>query len=377
MAMKAFIYSREIEQYGYPPSCPFNTTRAGRARDMLESMGLLTGDDRRQVPLRAATAEELLTFHTPRYLDALRRAPLEGEYELGMMQMGLGTGDCPVFKGMYEYAALAAGASIVGAELVASGQADVAFNPSGGYHHAFPELAAGFCYVNDVVLACLKLTAAGKRVVYLDIDVHHGDGVQAAFYDRDDVMTISLHESGQTLFPGTGFPDEIGEGEGEGYSVNVPLPPGTYDEVWLEAFDAVAVPLIGAFDPDAIVIEAGMDALSGDPLAHLSLTNNAHATALDEVRRFGKGILVVGGGGYNPDNAARGWALAWSVLCGEDERHAMDVGLGGVLLASSEWRGGLRDRTLVPDARQVAQVAPAVRETVETVKANIFPIHGL
>jgi len=375
MASKAFIYSPEIEQYGYPPSCPFNTTRAGKARGILASMGLLSGDGKREEPLRAATEEEMLAFHTDRYLDALRRAPTE--YELEMMHMGLGTADCPVFHGMYEYAAMACGASLVGAELILSGEADIAFNPSGGYHHAFRDMAAGFCYINDAVLACMKLANAHKRVAYLDIDVHHGDGVQAAFYDRDDVMTISIHESGRALFPGTGFPDEIGTAAGEGYSVNLPMPPGTYDEAWLAAFDETVMPLLGAYDPDAIVIEIGMDTLRGDPLAHLSLTNNAPAAALAQVRDMGKPILAVGGGGYNVDNAARGWALAWSVLCGEDGPDEMDVGLGGVMLESSEWQGGLRDRMLVPDSTQLAEVAPAVRDTVEAVKANVFPIHGL
>ena len=372
----AFIYSDEIEQYSYPPDFPFNTSRAGKTRAMLASLGLLAGEGRFQAPLRAARRDEMLTFHTARYLDALASAP-RGDLTVDMLRMGLGTPDCPIFRGMFEYASLASGASLIGAELILARQADVAFNPSGGFHHAHKELASGFCYVNDVVLACQKLTDAGKRVFFIDVDVHHSDGVQAAFYSRSDVMTMSFHESGRTLFPGTGFPDDIGTGDGKGFSVNVPLPAGTYDAAYLTAFNEIAPPLIGAFDPDAIVMELGMDALWGDPLAHLALTNNVHAEVISRALSFGKPILATGGGGYNVDNTARGWALAWCVLCGEDEGRSMDAGLGGVLMESTEWRGGLRDRALVPQSSQVAAVGPAVRETIEVVKANVFAIHGL
>ena len=372
----AFIHSAEIEKYGYPPDCPFNTTRAAKTRQALESMGLLTGQGRRQVPPVAATRDELLKFHTSRYVDALASAATQ-PLSIELLRMGLGTPDCPIFTGMYDCATLAAGGSLVAARLILEGRADVAFNPSGGYHHARAEAASGFCYINDVVLACMVLAEAGKRVLFVDIDVHHADGVQAAFYDRDDVMTISMHESGRTLFPGTGFPDEIGAGAGEGFSVNIPLPMGTYDEAYLDAFSQVAVPLAGAYDPDVVVMEIGMDALAGDPLAHLSLTNNAHAEAIEAVKGLAKPILATGGGGYNVANAARGWALAWSMLCGEDDRGDMNAGLGGVMLESTDWAGGLRDRVLVPSKEQIDYVAPAVQATIEAVKANVFPIHGL
>ncbi|MHC4868034.1 MAG: arginase family protein, partial [Planctomycetota bacterium] len=158
-----------------------------------------------------------------------------------------------------------------------SGSAALTFNPSGGYHHAGPQRASGFCYINDVALACMVLAEAGKRVLYLDVDVHHGDGVAQAFYDRRDIMTISFHEDPRVLFPGTGFADEIGAGEAKGYCVNVPLPIGTYDEVYMKAFEAIALPLITAYDPDVIVLELGADGLLGDPLAHLCLTNNTYA----------------------------------------------------------------------------------------------------
>jgi acetoin utilization protein AcuC len=260
--------------------------------------------------------------------------------------------------------------------LILSDSADVAFNPSGGLHHAGPELASGFCYINDMAIACTILAEAGKKVLYLDVDVHHGDGVQNAFYDRCDVMTISFHESGRTLFPGTGFEYDIGTGAGKGYSVNVPLPVGTYDEVYMKAFKAIALPLIGAYNPDVIVFELGADALAGDPLAHLYLTNNTYAEIINHLLSFSKPILAAGGGGYNINNTVRAWALAWSVMCGAAE-HDMNLGAGGVMLESTDWQGGLRDRILVISSQQRDAVVPQVDATIETVRANVFPFHGL
>jgi acetoin utilization protein AcuC len=209
------------------------------------------------------------------------------------------------------------------------------------------------------------------------VDVHHGDGVAYAFYDRPDVMTMSFHQNPKTLFPGTGFADEIGKGEGEGYCVNVPLPIGTYDQAYMKAFEAIAPPLMTAYDPDVIVFELGADALSGDPLAHLCLTNNVYARIINYLMGLGKPILATGGGGYNVENTVRAWALAWSVFCdadsGEDTSHA----LGGVMLESTEWQGGLRDRELVVSDAQRDTVMPAIQSTIELIKTSIFPIHGL
>jgi len=370
-----FIYSPELEKIAYPDSCPFDTRRPGMVRKNVLSMGLLSGPDRREYPPRPATREEMERFHHPEYLEALRRAG-EGRVERDAYRMGLNTLDCPVFAGVYEYSALAGGASIVGAELILEGETDVAFNPSGGFHHAMPRSASGFCYINDVVLAAMTLASAGKRVAILDVDVHHCDGVQHAFYARKDVLTVSLHESGHTLFPGTGFVDEIGTGEGEGYTVNIPLPVGTYDQVYWEAFDRAVVPLLTAYDPDVIMMELGMDALAGDPLAHLHLTNNVHADIIGRVLEFGKPVLATGGGGYHVENTVRGWALAWSVLCGS-QVHDMGVGVGGVLLETTEWGGGLRDRVLLSDAGRRAQVDRAVHAAIDQVRTLIFPYHNL
>ena len=371
----AFLYSPALAALSYPPDCPFNTSRAARTRERLLSFGLLGGDHRREVAPAPAVRAELEQFHSARYLDELERAAA-GDLRFEGLEMGLGTPDTPVFRDLWSYAIGAAGASLTAADLILTGAASVAFTPWGGLHHARPERAAGFCYINDIVLACLRLADHGQRVLCLDLDAHHGDGTEAAFYRRRDVLTISLHESGTTLFPGSGFEKEIGEGPGRGYNVNLPLPAETYDDAYFFAFRRAVVPLIGAYRPDVIVIELGMDALAGDPLTHLRLTNNVYVDILHRLLAFDVPLLVTGGGGYNVENTVRGWALAWKTFCG-DEEHDLSFGMGGLMLGSTEWVGGLRDRALSVSPAQRAAVEPAVCATVEQIRRTIFPLHGL
>jgi acetoin utilization protein AcuC len=370
-----FLYSPGWETTGYPRDCPFDTSRAEKTRKTIYPMGLLSGKQKKEIKPTPATRTELEMFHHPVYLDAIQKAE-QGDLTPEAFAMGIGTPDCPVFNGMYEYISSASGASITGARLILSGEADVAFNPSGGFHHAGPRSASGFCFINDIVLAAMVLTQAGKRVLFLDLDVHHGDGVQEAFYQRDDVMTISLHESGKTLFPGTGGVDETGRGKGKGYSVNIPLPVGTYDAAYERAFRKAALPLIVKYDPDVLIVELGMDGLSGDPLAHLHLTNNAYAEVIKDILKLEKPILATGGGGYNVEATVRGWALSWSILCGEDDDD-MGIGLGGVMLESTEWLGGLRDRVLISDAGIRRTVDDEINQVIDDVKNKLFPLHGL
>ncbi len=371
-----FIHSPGLENLNYPSDCPFNLSRAGKARKIAASMHLLNGNNRTEWPPEPADRQTLETFHTPEYLNALQSAA-GGHLDADGFQMGLGTMDCPVFPDMYKYPVLAAGATLTGAKLIIDSQAQVAFNPSGGFHHAHPSMASGFCYINDIVLGCMSLAKAGMKVMFIDVDVHHCDGVQEAFYDRADIMTLSFHESGNSLFPGTGFENEIGTGKGKGFSANVPLPVGTYDDAYVKVFQSIAVPLTGAYNPDVIVLELGMDSLAGDPLAHLHLTNNAYAEIIHLLIKFNKPILATGGGGYNIENTARGWALAWSILCGADSENDMALGLGGVMCQSSEWHGGLRDRVLISHAGQRLAIDTAINNTIEAVKRNVFPYHGI
>jgi len=227
------------------------------------------------------------------------------------------------------------------------------------------------------VLACMKLSAAGKRVAYVDVDAHHGDGVQEAFYCRSDVLTISFHESGKTLYPWSGFEDEIGDGPGRGYNANLSLPVDSYDEAFLKAFDQAAAPLLSAYHPDMVVLELGLDTLAGDPLTHLRLTNNVVAEVIERLLRLKKPLLVTGGGGYHVENTVRGWALAWSTCAGENADHDLSLGMGGVMLASSEWAGGLRDRALPVTHDQRKAVEPELSRSIRLVIDNVFPHHGL
>lgn len=372
----AFIYSPEIENLSYPDDCPFKTRRAAMTRRRLLSFGLLGVPGWEEVPARQATLSELLQFHSVHYLDQLQRAA-SGELTAEGLRMGLGGGDTPVFPDMASYGVWAAGASLAGASLLLEGQADVAFNLLGGCHHAGASRASGFCYINDAVLACMRLAAAGKRVAYVDVDAHHGDGVQEAFYRRSDVLTISMHESGETLYPWGGFEWEIGEGRGAGYNVNLPLPAGTYDEAFTDSFDRVTMPLLGAYRPEIIVLELGMDILAGDPLTHLHMTNNVVVEVMERLLGLDVPMLVLGGGGYHVDHAVRGWALAWRTACGEDDEDALCMGLGGAMLGNSDWVGGLRDRELMVTKGRREVVMAQLEPSIAAVTRNVFAYHGL
>jgi len=372
----AFVYAPEIEGMSYPPDCPFKTQRATLARSKIISFGWLGATNCQEVAARRATLAELRQVHSAPYLAELQRAAT-GDLTAAGFHMGLGGADTPVFGDMFEYGAWACGAGLIAADLLTSGKADIAFNLLGGFHHARPAHASGFCYLNDVALSCDALTRAGKRVVYLDVDAHHGDGVQEIFYERNDVFTISLHESGKTLFPWGGFENEIGRGPGLGFNANIPLPACAHDSAFLEAFARIVMPLIEAYAPDVIVVELGMDTLAGDPLTHLQMTNNIVVEVLNQLLGFQRPLLVGGGGGYHVANTVRAWTLAWRTCLGEDDEDALSMGLGGVMLGSSEWAGGLRDRHLPSTAEERVAVDAELHMTLERVVAQVFPHHDL
>jgi acetoin utilization protein AcuC len=367
----AFVYSPELAALSYPADCPFNNSRAARTRERLVSLGLLSAE----VAPTSAPRSALEKFHTARYLDELQRAAA-GDLRVEGLHMGLGSPDTPVFRDLWRHAAGVAGASLTAADLVLAGKTRAVFTPCGGFHHAMPEKASGFSYSNDIVLACMRLADNGKRVLCLDLDAHHGDGTQAAFYRRGDVMTISMHESGKTLFPWTGFEDELGDGPGFGYNINIPLPAETYDDAYLLAFQRIAFPLTQAYAPDVIVLQLGMDALAGDPLTHLRLTNNVCVEILHRLLRLNVPLLITGGGGYHVENTVRGWTLAWKTICTDGE-HDLSIGMGGEMLENSEWIGGLQDRIRPPTPAQRAAVEPAVLETIAKLKQTVFPLHRL
>ncbi|HEV8673144.1 MAG TPA: acetoin utilization protein AcuC [Methylomirabilota bacterium] len=311
----ALIYSDVWARFDYGPGHPLRMERLGLTFALMEAFGLTTLPETRVVAPTSAPDPVLLGFHTAEYLEALRAASA-GQNVPRLYCYGLGPGDNPIWPGMYEASALACGASIQAAELVATGEVERAFAFTGGLHHAMPDRASGFCYLNDAVLAIQALRARGRRVCYVDIDAHHGDGVQYAFYDTPDVLTISTHERGDRLFPGTGFVEEIGTGAGRGYAVNLPLQPYTDDGVYLAVFDAVVPPIVRAFRPDVVVAQLGIDSHRTDPLTHLALSVDGFAEAVRRILGFAPRLVALGGGGYDLGNVARAWTIAWALMNG-------------------------------------------------------------
>lgn len=311
----AFVYSDKFADFSYGTGHPMRPLRLKLTRDTIKQAGLLDLPGAKLVEARKAADDEILAFHTPAYLSALKEAD-SGETPAGAGVHGLGQGDNPVFSGVFEWSSYSTGASVQAAELVGSGAATAAFNIAGGLHHAMADRASGFCYINDPVVAIKSLEATGKRVVYIDIDAHHGDGVEAAFYDTDRVLTISIHESGRWLFPGTGFTRDLGEGAGRGFAVNLPVMPGADDRLFTKGFDEIVPPFIEAFAPDIMVTQLGVDTFKSDPITHLCLTTSGFEHMLRAFRSFSLPWVALGGGGYDMDNVRRAWAIAWAVMNG-------------------------------------------------------------
>ena len=311
MPRAAFIYESALSQHVLRQDHPMRPARLRQTYQLLQAYGAFDAGNSRLLAPRPATLEELGLLHTSEYINAVRGLS-SGLSVPGAERFGFSAGgDNPVYDGMYEAALLSTGATIMAAELVASHQVDVAFNISGGLHHAAPGQASGFCIFNDPALAIKYLLSLGLRVAYVDIDAHHGDGVQNAFIDNNQVLTISIHESGRYLFPGAGFVDEMGTAPAVGYSVNLPLYPYTEDEVYLQAFQEVVPPLLAAFAPDILVTQLGIDSYHTDPLTHLQVTSRGFVEAVRFFSKLGLPWLALGGGGYDLGAVARCWSLAY------------------------------------------------------------------
>ena len=270
MPRAAFVYDDAMSQHVLRQDHPMRPVRLRHTFELLDAYGAFDGVDSLLVTPTLADETSVGAFHSRDYMAAVRTFSL-GLTGLQPQRFGFAQGgDNPTYPGMYEAAMLSAGATLTAARMVADGEVLAAFNISGGLHHAAARNASGFCVFNDPVVAIMYLLQRGLRVAYVDIDAHHGDGVQDAFYGDPRVLTISVHESGQYLFPGTGFAGEVGSGEGVGYAVNLPLYPYTDDEIYLEAFEAVGPPLIEAFAPDVLLTQLGIDTYHTDPLTHLA-----------------------------------------------------------------------------------------------------------
>ncbi|MGC7100533.1 acetoin utilization protein AcuC [Amycolatopsis lurida] len=298
MHPSAVVWDSALLGYDLGGEHPFNPVRLELTIRLARELGVL--EDVELLVPEAATDKELYRVHVPEYLEAVKQAPMVG-WDVGH---GLGTTDNPVFSGMHDSAALVVGSTLLGARKLAEGEADRAVSIAGGLHHAMPERAAGFCVYNDCSIAISWLLDHGfDRIAYVDTDVHHGDGVQAAFYNDPRVLTVSLHQHPFTLWPGTGYSGETGAEGAEGTSVNIPLPPHTRDPGWLRAFHAVVPSLLEQFQPQLLVTQCGVDSHEEDPLADLSLSVDGHReiyrTLRELAQRYAGGKwLAVGGGGY-------------------------------------------------------------------------------
>ena len=306
------VFGPRSTSYDFGPSHPLTPRRFGPAIDLLRLLGAEPG-----LAPEPASDEELQLCHSHRYLQVVKRFSEADLDPWGESEAGIGPGDDPPFHGMHEAAASVAGGSLRAMDAILRGDVEHAFHPGGGLHHAMPSRAAGFCIYNDVALAIARARAAGHRVMYIDLDVHHGDGVEAIHADDPEVLTVSIHESGRYLFPGSGFAWETGEGEAAGTVVNVPLEPETGEGAWLAIVTMLLPELAAAFGPDIIVSQHGCDSHATDPLAHLNVSTTAMGAAarlVDELahRWAGGRWLATGGGGYGVYRVVpRAWSHVW------------------------------------------------------------------
>lgn len=320
----AFIYNENELRYRFNDSHPFNQKRLLLTADLLCKANALSAEA--IVPPRPATNAELLKVHSPAYVEAVERLSAASPDEQWVRHAGtygLDTEDTPFFEGMHEVTSHVVGGSIQAAEIVMSGACTHALHLAGGLHHALYGKGAGFCVYNDASAAIAHIRDKyDARVLYVDTDVHHGDGVQWSFYAEPDVCTLSIHETGKYLFPGTGGVNERGEGDAFGTSVNVPLEPYTEDESWLECFAGVLEAVAAKFRPDVIVSQHGCDAHAFDPLAHIHCSMQIYKEIPALLRRIaiehcGGRWIALGGGGYDIWRVVpRAWSLLWLTMTG-------------------------------------------------------------
>ncbi len=374
------LWDDRLTSYDFGPDHPLNPIRVDLTMRLARELGVFDTPGVSVEGFEPADDALLTLVHDPAYIEAVRGERLD-------VARGLGLADNPVFSGMHDASALVAGATVAAAKAVWSGEVAHAANVAGGLHHAMHGAASGFCVYNDPAIAIAWLLEQGARkVAYVDVDVHHGDGVQAAFYDDPRVLTISLHENPRTLFPGTGLPQETGA---EGTSVNVALPAGTGDRHWLRAFDAVVPPLLRSFAPDVLVTQQGCDSHELDPLAHLTLSVDGQRAAYEALHRLahetaGGRWVLTGGGGYELVHVVpRAWTHLLAIAA--ENPIAPDTN------TPQGWRDHVRERTGAPAPERMTDGAdtevrtwasgydPAsqVDRAVLATRQAVFPEHGL
>ncbi len=382
----AVVFDERLTDYDFGPSHPMAPVRVKLTMRLAEELGVLDHLD--IVGASACTEDQLAEVHTPQYIEKvlkLSKHPTHADPSIG-----LGTEDNPLFAGMHEASSLIAGASAEAARLVWTGERRRAINVSGGLHHAMPGRASGFCIYNDVAVGIRWLLDHGAtKIVYIDVDAHHGDGVQAMFYHDPRVLTISLHESPQTLFPGTGYSTENGAKGAEGSAVNVPLPPGTSDAGWLRAFHAVVPAIVREFGPEIIVSQHGCDSHMDDPLTNLMLSVDGQRASYLAVRDLADEVtggkwIATGGGGYAViDVVPRAWAHLLSIVSGRE--------LDPQVATPEHWRAeverlrGQPAPARMTDGRRAAfrpweegyDPASWLDRSINATRTEVFPLLGL
>lgn len=377
-ARSIFVYSEEMSWFDFGPDHPFRPERASKTYELCSRYGLLGHPWMAFLEPEPLDARRLASFHDPEYLRLLRDAS-EGRFSFEMLERGLGTGDNPVVPGLWEWALRTVGGTCEAMLRIVRGEALIGFNPLGGFHHGMPGHAEGFCYLNDVAVALTDVLSRfpNTKAAFIDLDAHHGNGVQQAFYEDPRVLFVSLHETGRTLYPWCGNETEMGEGEGRGFTVNVPLEPGTDDEVYAFAFDAVVPPLVRSFRPDFIVSVLGADTLVSDPLTHLKLTNNGYQRAVRRILELCPKILALGGGGYDLYRTARCWTLAWGLLNGVAPTDEYAGLVGGMMFGPEMEVGSLYDHPFFSTGPVKAKAFEEAERVIAHLHSEVFPIHGL
>jgi acetoin utilization protein AcuC len=383
-------WDERLIKYDFGPGHPLAPVRVELTIELARAFGVLTWAQVGVAAPSPATDAELELVHDPGYIAVVRRAGGPSGPDPSMLRFGLGTQDDPVFPGMHEASALVAGATLAAARAMWSGSAQHAASIAGGLHHAMAGHASGFCVYNDPAIAIAWLLRQGaERIAYVDIDVHHGDGVQAAFYNDPRVLTISLHEHPATLFPGTGRPSESGGPDAEGSAVNVALPPGTRDAGWLRAFHAVVPPLLRSFRPQLLVSQHGCDTHWLDPLANLELTIDGQRAAHAAIHRLAHEMtdgrwLLTGGGGYELIQVV---PRTWTHLLAEAAGEPIDP----AAQTPGSWREYVERRTGRQAPEQMTEGSPGeyvpfesgfdpgdpVDQAILATQRAVFPAHGM
>ena len=379
----AIVHDVSLESYGFGGDHPFNPLRIRLTLELCEALGLL--EDYSLVAPAPATDEDLRTVHSLTYVRMVQEAGRGGGDLRELANYGLGTADNPVFPGMHDACAGIVGGVLGACRMVMRGEAAHALCVSGGLHHALRAQASGFCIYNDAgaAIARLKEEHPGIRIAYLDTDAHHGDGVQWAFYDDPDVLTISVHESGRYLFPGTGDVGEKGHDGGVGYAVNVPLEPFTDDESFISSFEAVVPAALRAFGPDIIVSQNGCDAHALDPLTHLSCTMRLYEHVPARVHDLAHELcdgrwVALGGGGYDVWRVVpRAWSALWAAVSHQE----LPEKVPEAWLAARGGESPVRlprlmrdDPAEYPPASREREIADRNRRTVEEVLQKVLPL---